>query len=165
MEQGEIPTTYEVWPGEEYWLSKKRIFLSRNRNSCAAEGFHRDTTLEDVDQRVLNNSKNRQWTTVGDVSARRWTPASHNSEWPYCFLQTVDSTLVYCYRCINVGFFSSSTSAAPWTACKGAFMQSPPHGKPLTTASAMGSWSQSLVSWLAPSCLFRWITFRFVGLR
>ncbi|GFT37328.1 uncharacterized protein TNCV_1127501 [Trichonephila clavipes] len=35
--------------------------------------------------------------------------------------------LVYCYRCTNVGFINSSTSASPWIACKGAFIQDPPH--------------------------------------
>ncbi|GFV16972.1 uncharacterized protein TNCV_1768831 [Trichonephila clavipes] len=54
--------------------------------------------------------------------------------------------LVYYYRCTNVGFINSSTFAAPWIACKGAFIQDPPHGKPSTAASAMGSWAQSLAS-------------------
>ncbi|GFT09570.1 hypothetical protein TNCV_4947511 [Trichonephila clavipes] len=49
------------------------------------------------------------------------------------------STLVYCYMCTNVGFVTSSTSAAPWIAYKGAFIHDPPHGKPSTAASAMGS--------------------------
>ncbi|GFU85868.1 hypothetical protein TNCV_2036991 [Trichonephila clavipes] len=58
---------------------------------------------------------------------------------PYSFLQAVGSTLVYCYMCTNVGFVNSSTSAAPWIVCKGAFIQDPPQGKPSTAASAMGS--------------------------
>ncbi|GFX98392.1 transposable element Tcb2 transposase [Trichonephila clavipes] len=37
----------------------------------------------------------------------------------------VGSTLVYCYRCTNVSFVNSSTSAAPWIACKGAVIQDP----------------------------------------
>ncbi|GFW55738.1 transposable element Tcb2 transposase [Trichonephila clavipes] len=34
--------------------------------------------------------------------------------------------MVYCYRCINVGFVNSSTSAAPGIACKGAFILDTP---------------------------------------
>ncbi|GFU72293.1 hypothetical protein TNCV_1136221 [Trichonephila clavipes] len=34
---------------------------------------------------------------------------------------------------------ASSTSAAPWIACKSAFIQDLPHGKLPTAASAMGS--------------------------
>ncbi|GFX77029.1 transposable element Tcb1 transposase [Trichonephila clavipes] len=41
------------------------------------------------------------------------------------FLPEVGSTLIYCYRCTNVGFVNSSTSASPWIACKGAFTQDP----------------------------------------
>ncbi|GFS49916.1 uncharacterized protein TNCV_3676371 [Trichonephila clavipes] len=44
------------------------------------------------------------------------------------------STLVYCYRCTIVSFVNSSTSAAPWISCKGAFIQDPPHGKRSTAA-------------------------------
>ncbi|GFT76023.1 uncharacterized protein TNCV_1255331 [Trichonephila clavipes] len=45
----------------------------------------------------------------------------------------------HCYRCTNVGFVNSSTSAAPWNACKGDFIQNPPHGKPSMAASVVGS--------------------------
>ncbi|GFX91686.1 uncharacterized protein TNCV_3682721 [Trichonephila clavipes] len=55
------------------------------------------------------------------------------------FLQALGSTSVYCYRCPNAGFVNSSTSAALWIACKGAFIQDPPHGKPSTAAFAMSS--------------------------
>ncbi|GFX66069.1 hypothetical protein TNCV_4102091 [Trichonephila clavipes] len=65
--------------------------------------------------------------------------------------QLVGSTLVYCYICTNVGFVNSSTSATPWIACKGTFIQDPPHGKPSTAASAIGSCAQSLASLLTPS--------------
>ncbi|GFX69860.1 transposable element Tcb2 transposase [Trichonephila clavipes] len=34
---------------------------------------------------------------------------------------------------------ASSTSATPWIACNGVFIQDPPHGKPSTVASAMSS--------------------------
>ncbi|GFU19389.1 uncharacterized protein TNCV_3032991 [Trichonephila clavipes] len=37
--------------------------------------------------------------------------------------------LVYCYRCNNVRFVNSLTSAAAWMACKGAFVQHPPQNK------------------------------------
>ncbi|GFU39741.1 hypothetical protein TNCV_1949421 [Trichonephila clavipes] len=42
-------------------------------------------------------------------------------------------------RCTNVGIDNWSTSATPWIACKGAFIQDPPHGKPSTAASSMSS--------------------------
>ncbi|GFT33685.1 transposable element Tc1 transposase [Trichonephila clavipes] len=80
--------------------------------------FHSDVSLEVVDQRAENNSKNWQWKTEGDVSTRRSTPAPHGGERPCSFLQSVGNTLIYCYRCTNVGFVNSSTSAAPWIACK-----------------------------------------------
>ncbi|GFU57798.1 hypothetical protein TNCV_1281461 [Trichonephila clavipes] len=47
------------------------------------------------------------------------------------------STLIYCYMCTNVGFPNSSTSAAPWIACKGAFIQDTPHGKPSTAVGCV----------------------------
>ncbi|GFV12190.1 GATOR complex protein NPRL3 [Trichonephila clavipes] len=49
-------------------------------SSCAAEQFHSDASLEAVDRRALNNSKNWQWTTEGDVCVRRSTPAPHGGE-------------------------------------------------------------------------------------
>ncbi|GFV64719.1 uncharacterized protein TNCV_1636721 [Trichonephila clavipes] len=49
------------------------------------------------------------------------------------------SMLFYCYMCTNIGFVNSLMSAATWIPCKGAFIQDPPHGKPSTGASAMGS--------------------------
>ncbi|GFV36764.1 transposable element Tcb2 transposase [Trichonephila clavipes] len=39
------------------------------------------------------------------------------------FLEAVGSTLIYCYRYINVVFVNLSTSAAPWIECNGAFIQ------------------------------------------
>ncbi|GFX11391.1 uncharacterized protein TNCV_2804521 [Trichonephila clavipes] len=53
--------------------------------------------------------------------------------------KAVGSTLVYDYKFTNVSFVNSSTSAAPWIAYKGVFIQDPPHGKPSTVASVMGS--------------------------
>ncbi|GFU99568.1 uncharacterized protein TNCV_4082891 [Trichonephila clavipes] len=85
---------------------------------CAAEHFHSDASLESVDRRAPNNSKNWQWTTEGDVSVRRLTSAPHDGEGTYSFLLAVGSMSVYCYRCTNAGFVNSSTSAAPWIACK-----------------------------------------------
>ncbi|GFW47427.1 uncharacterized protein TNCV_4537171 [Trichonephila clavipes] len=54
-----------------------KIFLTRNRSSCAAEQFHNGASLEVVDRRAPNNSKNWQWTTEGNISARRLTPDPH----------------------------------------------------------------------------------------
>ena len=42
--------------------------------------------------------------------------------------------MIYCYRCTHVGFVNSPKSAAPWTACKVAFIQDPLQCKPSTTA-------------------------------
>ncbi|GFT48263.1 uncharacterized protein TNCV_4708361 [Trichonephila clavipes] len=80
--------------------------------------FNSDVSLEAVDQRAPNNSINWWCTTEGDISVRRSTPAPHGGELPYSFLHAVSSPLVYCYRCTNVGFVNSSTSAVPWIACK-----------------------------------------------
>ncbi|PRD31572.1 UNVERIFIED_CONTAM: hypothetical protein NCL1_23156 [Trichonephila clavipes] len=44
------------------------------------EQFHRDSSLEAVDQRAPNNSKNWEWMREGDVSAQRSTPALHGGE-------------------------------------------------------------------------------------
>ena len=57
---------------------------------------------------------------------------------------------------------ASSIRRCLWTGRRGAFIQDPPHGEPSIDASAMGLWIQSVISWLAPSCLFRWITFQLV---
>ena len=97
-----------------------------------------------------NNSKNWQWRTKGDVSVQRSTPALHGGEWPCTFLHAVGSTLVYCYRCTNVGFVDLSTSAESWTEWKDSFTQDPPHCKPSTAMSAMDAGALSL------SSLFRW---------
>ncbi|GFT29525.1 histone-lysine N-methyltransferase SETMAR [Trichonephila clavipes] len=78
----------------------------------------------------------KQWTTEGDVNDRHRLRMTVND---YSFLQAVDSTLVYSYRCTNVGIVNSLRFAAPLIACKCAFIQDPPHGKPSTDTSAMGS--------------------------
>ncbi|GFW11547.1 uncharacterized protein TNCV_3810661 [Trichonephila clavipes] len=91
-------------------------------SSCAAEQFHSDASLEVGNRRALNNSKNWQWMTEGDVSGRRSPPVPHAAEGPFSFLQAVGSTLVYCYRCTNVGLVNLWTSAAPWIACKNVFI-------------------------------------------
>ena len=41
------------------------------------------------------------------------------------FIHAVGCTLICCYRCTNVGFVNSLTSATPWTGCKGATMANP----------------------------------------
>ncbi|GFT58292.1 hypothetical protein TNCV_2118091 [Trichonephila clavipes] len=66
--------------------------------------------------------------TEDDISVRQSTPAPHGGEWPYNFLHEFGSTLVYCYIWTNVDFVNSLTSTAPFIACKGAFIQNPPHG-------------------------------------
>ncbi|GFU20665.1 transposable element Tcb2 transposase [Trichonephila clavipes] len=44
------------------------------------EEFHSDASLGAVDRGASNNSKNRHWTTEGDVSARRSTFSPHGSD-------------------------------------------------------------------------------------
>ncbi|GFU95420.1 uncharacterized protein TNCV_4787551 [Trichonephila clavipes] len=60
--------------GDDYRSSRRRILISRNSSSCAAEQFHNDASLEEVEQQAPNNSKNWQWTMEGNVSVRRSTP-------------------------------------------------------------------------------------------
>ncbi|GFV33375.1 hypothetical protein TNCV_4732981 [Trichonephila clavipes] len=52
---------------------------------------------------------------------------------------SLDSSAAATPWCTNIGFVNSLMSATPWIACKGSFIQDPPHDKPLTAASAMGS--------------------------
>ncbi|GFX90719.1 hypothetical protein TNCV_3195371 [Trichonephila clavipes] len=118
--------------GEDYRPSRRWIFLSRNRSSCAAEQFYSDASLEAVDLRAPNNSKNWKWTTALDdrhllLMAVNDRTASYRQ------------LAVRWLTCTNVGFVNSSTSAVPWIACRGAFIQEPSNGKPSTVASAMGS--------------------------
>ncbi|GFT46424.1 uncharacterized protein TNCV_3645751 [Trichonephila clavipes] len=49
--------------GNDYGPSRRRIFLSRNMSSFAAEQFYNDAALEAVDRRASKNSENWQWTT------------------------------------------------------------------------------------------------------
>ncbi|GFV49147.1 uncharacterized protein TNCV_236811 [Trichonephila clavipes] len=83
------------------------------RSSCAAEPFYNDASLEAADQRAPNNSKNLQWVMKGDVCRRRLIPVPFGGVSSYSFLQAVGRTLVYHYRCTDVDFVNSSTSAAP----------------------------------------------------
>ena len=96
----------------------------------------------------------RQRATINTCSAYQWMT--------YSILQVIASTLIYCCRCTHVGFVNSPTLAAPWIACKRAFIQDLPHGEPSTTASAIDSLAQNLASWLAPSYLFRWTMLQFM---
>ena len=96
-------------------------------------------------------------------SARRSTPVAHEGEWPYSFVWVTSSTLVYCYRYTNVAFINSLTSGTQWIACQGAFVQDSLHSKSSTTASAIGSWAQSQVCWLVPSCFLDVSRFIFWG--
>ncbi|PRD30833.1 UNVERIFIED_CONTAM: hypothetical protein NCL1_25220 [Trichonephila clavipes] len=56
------------------------VEFERRGSSCTAEQFHSDASLEAVDRRAPNNSKNWQWMMEGDVSVRRSTPASHGGD-------------------------------------------------------------------------------------
>ncbi|GFW56395.1 hypothetical protein TNCV_2089021 [Trichonephila clavipes] len=97
-----------------------------------------DANLDAVNRGAPNNSKNWQWTTEDDVTRddRHLLRIAVNDR--TVFSRQFGSMLVYCYRCTNVVFVNSSTSVAQWIACKGTFIQDPPHGKPSTAASTMG---------------------------
>ncbi|GFW27991.1 hypothetical protein TNCV_768711 [Trichonephila clavipes] len=88
--------------------------------------------MEAVDRRVPKNSKNWQWMTEGNVSARRSTPAND------CTASSRQLAARWSTATV-VLMSASSTSAAAWIACEGAFVQDPSHDKPSTAESAMGS--------------------------
>ncbi|GFT31539.1 uncharacterized protein TNCV_609321 [Trichonephila clavipes] len=78
----------------------------------------------------------KQWidehrTTRKTGSGRRKVTSGRDDQHLLCMAvndRTASSRqLAYCYRCTNVGFVNSSTSAAPWIACK-----VPLYGIPLT---------------------------------
>ncbi|GFV30276.1 uncharacterized protein TNCV_97511 [Trichonephila clavipes] len=91
--QGEIPTTYGVSTGEDCRPSRRKIFLPHNRSSCAAEQFHSDASLEALNRRAPNNSKNWQWTTEGEVSAHLSRHACGYLSAGYCTLTHVAKTV------------------------------------------------------------------------
>ena len=101
-------------------------------------------STEQLKKLAVDDRRWHQWATIDTCCAWQWMT-------------------VYCYRCSNVSFINLLTSAALWIEYKDAFIQTPLHSKPSMTASAMSSWALSLASWLASSCLFRWIMFQFVG--
>ncbi|GFS88076.1 transposable element Tcb2 transposase [Trichonephila clavipes] len=57
--------------GEDYQPSQEGGF-SRNRSSWGAEHFHTDTSLEAVDRRAPNKSKNCQWLTEDELRFNLW---------------------------------------------------------------------------------------------
>ena len=128
---------YGVWTGKDYYLSRRRIFLSRSSRSRAAELLHSDGSLEAVDRRAPKNLINWQQMTEDNVSAQLSTLAPHGGEWSFSFLQAVGSTLVCYCRCTSAFFVNSSITTLPWTSCKDDFIQDPPYEKPSTSASAM----------------------------
>ncbi|GFT60399.1 hypothetical protein TNCV_4971661 [Trichonephila clavipes] len=70
----------QEWKSIPQSLFDNLIVSMLNRSSCAAEQFRSDASLEAVDQRAPNNSKNWQWTTEGDVRVLRSTSAPHGGE-------------------------------------------------------------------------------------
>ncbi|GFT36189.1 uncharacterized protein TNCV_4778251 [Trichonephila clavipes] len=119
---GEISTTYGVCKG---------------RNISLREGGF---SYHEIRVRVQWNSSTviRVWKqrtdehrTVKKTNIGRWKVTSACEKRPtggeesYSFIQVVGNTLIYSYRCTNVGFVNSSTSAAPWILCKGVFMHHP----------------------------------------
>ncbi|GFY32487.1 hypothetical protein TNCV_3559951 [Trichonephila clavipes] len=67
---------YNMFSGERIIVENEEP-AGHPRRSCAAEQFHSDVSFEAVESRAPNISKNWQWTTEGDVSAQRSTPAPH----------------------------------------------------------------------------------------
>ena len=157
-EEEEIPRTYEwgrIIGLREGRFSYRTIVILVQKNNSTVMRVWKQWTDERRTTRKSCSGTWRQNATIDTCSAWRWMTVQHPPG--SC------SKLVYCYRCSNVGFKNSSTSASPWVACKGALVQDLPHGKPSTPVSAMDSWAQSLPSWLALSCLFRWTKLQFVG--
>ncbi|GFW01600.1 hypothetical protein TNCV_4085151 [Trichonephila clavipes] len=62
-------TLVKTRPSSSFPIILPRVKSSRS--SCAVEYFHCDASLQAVDPRAPNNSRNWQWTTEGDVCARR----------------------------------------------------------------------------------------------
>ncbi|GFW35661.1 hypothetical protein TNCV_4435121 [Trichonephila clavipes] len=119
-----------LWPTNDRWRGACR-------SSCAAEQFRSNASLEAVDRRALNNSKNWQWTTEGDVSARRLTPAPVND-------RTAFSPQLVARWFTVTGVLMSASSIRRCLLYHGLrarepLYKIPPHGKPLMAASAMGS--------------------------
>ncbi|GFX26121.1 hypothetical protein TNCV_2274611 [Trichonephila clavipes] len=69
-------------PGSMRNVSSQRMAASvvMSIASSWAEQFHSDASLEKVDRRVPNKSKNWQWTMECVVSARQSTPVPHGGE-------------------------------------------------------------------------------------
>ena len=160
--EGEIPMIleFERWglsafEKEDFPTAQKQLVCSGTTPQWCKFGSSGPTSTEQLENLAVYKGRWRQCATIDT--------ASRGSEWLCSFFQAIGSTSAYCYRYTNADFGNSSTFTAPWTACKSAFIQDPSHGKSSTDASAMGSWAQSLESWLAPSCLSRWITLHFVG--
>ena len=79
-EEKVIPTTFGVWMGEDYRLSKRRIFLSLNSSSCAVEQFYiryefgssEPTSTEQLEKLAVEDGKLCQRATIETCSAWRW---------------------------------------------------------------------------------------------
>ncbi|PRD36004.1 UNVERIFIED_CONTAM: hypothetical protein NCL1_09928 [Trichonephila clavipes] len=100
-------------------FERRRIIGLREKDDCAIGA--RVQWNRSTETRVW-----KQWTTEGDVSVR-----------------TIDTCSAW--WCTNIGFVNSSTSAAPWIACKGAFIQDPSLAKPPTAASAQSTESGKVI--------------------
>ncbi|GFY07927.1 transposable element Tc1 transposase [Trichonephila clavipes] len=65
--------------GEDYRPYRRRIFLSRNRSSCATEQFHIDANLGNSGLAV-NDVRRRQRATI-DTCTAWWKPLTANHRW------------------------------------------------------------------------------------
>ncbi|GFY04011.1 uncharacterized protein TNCV_1197891 [Trichonephila clavipes] len=122
-----IQQIMEFERGEDYRPSRKRIFLSCNRGSCAAEQFHSNASLESLDQQAPNNSKNGSGQSKGESACddQHLLCIAVNNR-TACSMQ-----LAACWS-TTTGELISSSSIRPRLLQRGlrAFMQNLPHGKP-----------------------------------
>ncbi|GFU82943.1 uncharacterized protein TNCV_4253991 [Trichonephila clavipes] len=65
------------------------------------------------------------------------------------------NALVYCYMCSNVSFVHSSTSTAPWTACKGVFYTGSPSWQIFDSCISNGLMSTEPCKLIATKLSFR----------
>ncbi|GFU05103.1 uncharacterized protein TNCV_574541 [Trichonephila clavipes] len=91
----------------------------------------------------------KQWTDehrpTRKIGSGRWKVTSARNDRHLLRMVVNDRTVssrqlaAHWFTATGVLMLASSTSSAPWIGCKGAFIHDPPHGKPSTAASAMGS--------------------------
>ena len=137
-EEGNISTIFGVWKEESHWHSRRKIFLSRNISSCAAEQFIGDASLEPVNRRVLNNSKpaerRKVMSTRYDRHLIRMAVNDRTASSKKLAARWSSATSVLIPSLIRRYLLHSGLCA------KESFLQNPTHGKSSTAASAVSSY-------------------------